>query len=161
MATPLIYDDTVYFGSLDRNLYAMNAADGRMKWHVTGENWFWAEPVIVITTFMPAVSTATFMSLRPIPGQRWPRLDLKGPVASRPVIVDNSVIFATRKGVIYSVNTSTNQATQLADIKLEVDGPLTASEGIVYIQTQDSLYSVSMRQRRRIITDLFEKPELR
>jgi hypothetical protein len=36
------------------------------------------------------------------------------------------------------VDTAANQATKLVDLKKEVNGPLTAYNNIVYIQTQDT-----------------------
>jgi outer membrane protein assembly factor BamB len=139
MATPLVDNGVVYIGSLDRNLYAISAADGKPKWNVpvTGENWFWSEPVVWNGNIYAGCLDGKVYIVKADTGAQVATLDLKGPLASKPVIVGDSVIFATRKGVIYSINTATNQATQLADIKLEVDGPLTARQGIVYIHTQD------------------------
>ena len=41
------------------------------------------------------------------------------------------------KGVIYALDTDSNKFKQLADIEEEVYGPLSVSEGVVYIHTQD------------------------
>ena len=39
--------------------------------------------------------------------------------------------------MVYTIDTSLNELHQLADIKADVYGPLSANEGIVYIHTQD------------------------
>jgi outer membrane protein assembly factor BamB len=137
MATPLVYNGIVYFGSLDRNLYAVNAADGVLKWNITGENWFWSEPVIVNNMIYAGCLDGNVYILKADTGEKVAVINLNSGIASKPVIVDESIIFATKKGLIYSVNTVSNQAAQLADLKLEVDGPLTAYQGIIYLQTQD------------------------
>ena len=54
-----------------------------------------------------------------------------------PVVVDDSVVFASREGVVYSINTGLNSLKELVDIEEGVYGPLAAHEGIVYIHTQD------------------------
>lgn len=137
-ATPLVFDSTVYIGSLDRNLYALRAADGSLKWQFKGENWFWSEPVVVNNTIYAGCLDGKVYVLKADTGAEVATLDLKAPVASRPVIVANAVIFATRKGFVYSIDTSTNQLKQLYEFKnMEVDGPLTARENIVYIHTKD------------------------
>jgi eukaryotic-like serine/threonine-protein kinase len=135
MSTPLIYQNTVYFGSMDRNFYAINDANADVKWKIKAENWFWAEPVIVNNAIYAGSLDGNVYVIKADTGEKLTVLNLNGQVASNPVIVDSSVIFATRKGVIFSVNTVNNQATQLMDLKLEVDGPLSANAGIIYLQT--------------------------
>ena len=53
------------------------------------------------------------------------------------MLVDNSIIFATQQGKIYNLKAEGNELKQLANIEEAVYGPLYASEGIVYIHTQD------------------------
>jgi outer membrane protein assembly factor BamB len=143
MATPLVDNGVVYFGSLDRNFYAVNAADGSLRWKITAENWFWSEPVIVNDTIYAGCLDGKVYALRAANGATV-IIDLKQQISSRPVVIGSSIIFVTRKGVVYSIDTASNQARQLADLKLEVDGPLTAYQDIIYIHTQDiSLHRVN------------------
>jgi outer membrane protein assembly factor BamB len=137
VATPLVADGTVYIGSLDRNLYALNASDGGLKWQFSGRNWFWAEPVLYNDMIYTGCLDSHIYVIRAATGQEVTEFDLGYPISSRPVVVDGSVIFATRKGVVYSISTDTNQIKELADIKTEVNGPLTAYNGIIYIHGQD------------------------
>lgn len=137
IATPLVYNDVVYIGSFDRNLYALNAFDGSLKWKFTGENWFWAEPVVLNDVIYAPCLDGNVYALKAANGAKITEYDLDSPVSSRPAIVNGSIIFTTRKGVIYSLDAGANAIGQLADFEQDVDGPLTAYEGIVYIHTQD------------------------
>ena len=63
--------------------------------------------------------------------------EIGSPVSSSPVIINSSIILASRDGVVYTIDTSRNELKQLAEIEEEIYGPLCASEGVVYIHTQD------------------------
>ena len=144
-ATPLVYDNTVYIGSFDKHLYAINAASGSLKWKFMGENWFWAKPVAYGDTIYAGCLDGKVYALKIDSGGNVAEFDLESPVSSSPVVVDSSIIFASRKGVVYILDTGSNELKQLADIEEEVLGPLCASEGIVYLHTQDlSLYRVNV-----------------
>jgi outer membrane protein assembly factor BamB len=136
-STPLVYEDTVYIGSFDRYLYAVNAADGSLRWKFMGENWFWAKPIVYGGTIYAGCLDGRVYALRANTGDKVTEFDLGSPVSSSPVILDSSIIFASRKGVIYTIDAGLNKLKQLASIGAEVYGPLCASEGIVYIHTQD------------------------
>ncbi|MFC1955603.1 PQQ-binding-like beta-propeller repeat protein [Chloroflexota bacterium] len=136
-STPLIYDNTVYFGSFDRHLYAVDAATGNLKWKFMGDNWFWAKPVIYDDIIYAACLDGKVYALKSDSGDKIAEFDLGSPVSSSPVVVDDSIIFASQKGVIYALDTGSKQLKRLNDIEENVYGPLSASEGIVYIHTQD------------------------
>ncbi len=136
-ATPLVYDNTVYIGSFDRYLYAVDATDGSLRWKFMSENWFWAEPVVYDNTVYAGSLDGKVYALQANSGDKVAEFNLESPVSSSPVIVDSAIIFASREGAIYNLNTGSNELRQLADIEEEVYGPLSASEGVVYIHTQD------------------------
>jgi outer membrane protein assembly factor BamB len=137
VATPLVADGTVYVGSLDRNLYVLNASDGGFKWKFTARNQFWAAPVLYNDMIYAGCLDSRIYIIRADNGEKVAEFDLGNQVSAQPVVVGSSIIFATRKGAVYSVDTDTNQIRELANIKSEVNGPLTAYNGIIYLHTQD------------------------
>jgi outer membrane protein assembly factor BamB len=137
-AIPLVYNNTVYIGSFDRYLYAVSADNGNLKWKFMGGNWFWAEPVAYDGNIYAGCLDGKVYVLDAETGDEIiDAFDLGSPVSSSPVVVDGSVIFASQKGVIYAINTSSNEIRQLADVGKNVYGPLLANEGVVYVHTQD------------------------
>ena len=139
-ATPLVMDGTVYVGSHDRYLYALNAADGVLKWKFKGENWFWAKPVLYEGKIYAGCLDGKVYILDAASGNKLNEFNLEGPLAADPVIYENNVIFCTREGTVYSINTVQNSSRQLAVLDegdVKVNGPLTISDGIVYIHAQD------------------------
>ncbi len=144
IATPLVYNGMVYIGSFDRHLYAIDAATGKQIWQFPTDedenkpdNWFWATPVVYDNTIYAACLDDRVYALQADTGDKVAEFELDSPVSSSPVVVDNSIILASRKGVIYAIDTGRHELKQLAKIEEEIYGPLCASEGVVYIHTQD------------------------
>lgn len=137
MATPLVENGAVYIGSFDRNFYALNAADGNLKWQSPGGNWFWARPVIVNGSLYAGCLDGNIYVLNPGSGAEITRFDAGSGISSDPVIIDSNVIFAARSGEIYSVDTASNQSKLLINLDSDVDGPLTADAGIIYVHLHD------------------------
>ena len=138
VATPLVDNGIIYVGSFDKNLYALNAADGGIKWQFTAESWFWAEPVIYNGNLYAACLDGNVYVLQAATGKLVTQVELDSPVSSRPVIVDDDVIVASREGIVYTINTRSYGLNQLAAFEdEEINGPLTAYEGIIYIQGQE------------------------
>ncbi len=145
VATPLVYNGMVYIGSFDRHLYAVDATTGKQIWQFPAtdedenkpENWFWASPVIYDNTIYAGCLDGKVYALKADTGAMVAEFDLKSSVASSPGVVNSSVIFASREGVVYAIDTGLNELKQLAVIEEEIFGPLCVNEGIVYIHTQD------------------------
>ena len=147
-STPLVYNNTVYFSSFDRYLYAVDAADGSLKWksEVEAGKWFWAKPVIYNNIIYAPCLDGKVYILDAESGREFiEAIDLGNPVNSSPVLVDGSIIIASGEGRIYSLDTANNQLKPLADVKEKVDAPLSASDGVVYVHTQEqgTLYALN------------------
>ena len=145
-STPLVYNNTVYIGSFDRHLYAIDATSGKQIWQFPAEdeaenkpgNWFWAKPVAYNNVIYAACLDGKVYILDAESGYEVAdAVDLGSPISSSPVLVNSSIIFASQQGVIYALNTGSNELKRLAELEQDIYGPLYASEGIVYIHTQD------------------------
>ena len=148
VATPLVYKNTVYFGSVDRHMYAVNADNGTLKWRSALEagNWFWARPVVANGTIYAGNLDGKVYALNAETGDVVTDFDLGSSVASSPVLVDNSVIVATKEGRLFSIDAGSNRIRQLADVaaltdkELDIHSPLSAEQGKVYVHAQTEKY---------------------
>lgn len=137
-STPLIYNNTVYVGSLDKYLYAVDAGDGSQRWKFEGEKWFWARPVAYNNViYAPCLDGKVYFLDAESGREVAEAVDLQSSISSSPVLVDDKVIVASQQGVIYALDTASHKGRQLADIEKEIYSPLCASDGVVYIHTQD------------------------
>jgi outer membrane protein assembly factor BamB len=138
VSTPLIYDGTIYFGSLDKNMYAVGTENGSLKWKFAGQNWFWAMPVMYDGYIYAGCMDDSVYILDARTGNKVNEIDLGSPLPSSPVVIGDSVIFASKEGVVFSINTVSGSLTTLSEIEeQEINGPLTGHEDIVYVHTQD------------------------
>jgi outer membrane protein assembly factor BamB len=70
-------------------------------------------------------------------GSEITNFDVENGISADPVMVNGNIIFATRKGGLYSVATGSNQISLLINLDDEIYGPLTAVGEVVYIHLQD------------------------
>ena len=136
IAQPLIIDGTIYIGSLDRNFYALDT-NGALKWKFTGENWFWAKAIILEGKIYAGCLDGKVYVLDPATGNLLNKYDLEDPLAASPVIHGDNIIFATREGTLYSIDTIRNEKKLLAVLDTKINGPLAINDGIIYAHTQE------------------------
>ncbi len=46
LSSPAVFEDVVYFGSRDNNIYALNARTGALLWQYAADNWVDASPTV-------------------------------------------------------------------------------------------------------------------
>ena len=162
-SSPLVYNNTVYIGSFDRYVYAVDATDGSLRWRSEAEagNWFWAKPIVYNNViYAPCLDGKVYILDAEDGHEVADAIDLGSPINASPVLVNGSVIFASQEGVIYALNTDNNELRLLADIEGEVYSPLCASEGVVYIHTQDlTLHRVDANTGAELMAISLEKPK--
>jgi outer membrane protein assembly factor BamB len=159
-ATPLVDNGIVYIGSFDRHLYAVDTSTGKQIWQFPNDedenkpgNWFWSQPVVWNGIIYAGCLDGSVYALNTDTGVEVARFDLGNAVSSQPVIVDSSVIFVNRKGVVYSINTGTSGIRQLADLEKTINGPLATNGEIVYIHTEENIL-----QRINVVTGALLSP---
>lgn len=153
ITTPLVYNNMVYIGSFDRHLYAIDAKTGELVWQFpdTGEaetrpgKWFWASPVVYNDTIYAPNMDGWVYILDAESGAMINALDLGSPISSSPTVVNDKVIMATEEGKVFSIDTSNNQSLELRDLEVKILAPLVASDGIIYVHTQEdeALYALN------------------
>ena len=147
VSTPLIYSGNVYIGSFDRYFYAIGATDGNPKWKFKGQNWFWAQAVAHNNViYAPCLDGKVYVLDAENGREVVSAIDLKSPVSSSPVLINDLLIVASEEGKVYSLDTADNQIKQLADLGAKVYAPLSSSGTVVYVHTEeDTLYSVDVQ----------------
>ena len=112
-ASPLIYEDVVYVGSLDSSFYALNAESGKEVWHFKSSNQIRSSATINNNTIL-FESGNTLYALN-LNGKLIWTFDLfKDSIQneidpwdfhhSSPVIFNNTVYIGTEDGLLYGIN---------------------------------------------------------
>ncbi len=151
VTTPVVDGNTVYIGSFDRYLYALDTATGSLKWKFIAGNWFWAKPVVYNGVIYASNLDGKLYVLKADTGEKVTEFDLNSPITlNKPIssslaLVGNSVVVATEAGIVYVVDTATNEIKELDSLGEKVYASLSAGQGRVFIHTaQDALYAIDV-----------------
>ena len=110
VGTPAVSEGIVVFGSADRNIYGLNAADGSLRWKVEA-----AEPVLGAVTIHEGIayvgaSDKTFRAIDIQTGKVvWSYNQVKGYIETKPLVVDDKVIFSAWDNTLYALETATGK----------------------------------------------------
>jgi len=106
-STPALSDDmsTVYVGSWDSNLYALNAQDGTILWKAPTRDVIYASPAVAADgTVYVGSSDGSFYAFSPQGVLLW-TFDLLDPVRSSPAVAgDGTLFFGAGDGSLYAIN---------------------------------------------------------
>jgi outer membrane protein assembly factor BamB len=154
ITTPLVYNNIVYIGSFDRHLYAVDADTGELVWsfpdtdeaETSPGKWFWASPVVDNNTIYAPNMDGNVYILDAESGAMINALDLGSPISSSPTVANDRVIVATEEGKVYSIAADGSQSEELRDLGVRILAPLAASDGILYVHTQEeeTLYALDV-----------------
>jgi outer membrane protein assembly factor BamB len=136
-STPLVANGTIYIGTLDRYFYAIDAANGTEKWKFQAEKWFWTRAVVFENTVYVGCFDNKAYAFNAASGEKIAEFDLESPVRSWPVVDGDRVLIATEAGKIYAIDTVNNQVGLFADLAETIYAPLSISEGVLYVYTQE------------------------
>ena len=110
VGTPAVSEGIVVFGSADRNIYGLNAADGSLRWKVEA-----AEPVLGAVTIHEGIAYvgASDKTVRAIDIQTgkvvWSYEQVKGYIETKPLVVDDKVIFSAWDNTLYALEKATGK----------------------------------------------------
>ena len=110
VGTPAVSGGIVVFGSADRNIYGLNAADGSLRWKVEA-----AEPVLGAVTIHEGIayvgaSDKTFRAIDIQTGKVvWSYDQVKGYIETKPLVVDDKVIFSAWDNTLYALEKATGK----------------------------------------------------
>jgi len=148
----LVFEETVYFGSFDRNFYAINLSDGSLKWQFTAQGWFWAAPLEYNGEIYAPCLDKNLYVLDAGQGAEIEKYEMSGQLVSSPVLLDNMIVVATKEGKLHIINGDSRDIRLLTDLALSVSAPLAASEGIIYVHTQEkeTIYAIDIETRMEV-----------
>ena len=110
VGTPAVSQGIVVFGSADRTIYGLNAADGSLRWKVNA-----AEPVLGAVTIHEGIayvgaSDKTFRAIEIQTGKVvWSYDQVKGYIETKPLVVDDKVIFSAWDNTLYALEKATGK----------------------------------------------------
>ncbi len=157
-SSPAVHENTVYFGSDDGYLYAVEAGTGQLKWRVETGDKVRVRPAVVDGTIYFASDDGYLYALEAEAGQEQWRLDIGNAavqrlppandynwdyLASSPAVSDDMIYIGSADGFLYAVNAQTGQPAWRFQTGDRVRSSPTVASGMVYVGSWDGfIYGV-------------------
>jgi outer membrane protein assembly factor BamB len=138
--------DTLYVGTFDNSLYALNAADGKEKWRVEAANWFWAAPLVADGIVYAASLDKRVYAYDASSGRELWRFDSVSPIPSRPVYVSGLLVGVSDTGEIFILDAKTGNLKNTINLESPVIAPLFVEDNTVYVHAKSRhVYAVDVQ----------------
>ncbi len=132
-SSPTVVNGTVYFGSQDYHLYALDAETGEEKWNFKAGSWVESSPAVSGGVVYVGSNDGYLYALDSDSGEKIWSFKTKYPVRSSPAVAGGVVYFGSDDYYLYALD-----ATDGAELwRFDTDSPAVSSpavyKGIVYI----------------------------
>ena len=137
-------DGSLYFGSFDNKLYAVNR-DGSQKWSFSTGNVIWSSPAIAKDgTIYFGSEDNSFYALNPNGTKKW-AFATGGPISSSPTVSgDGTVYFGSWDNSLYALTSSGTKKWSYTTGNLIGSSPAIGADGTIYVGASDAnLYAIN------------------
>jgi eukaryotic-like serine/threonine-protein kinase len=147
LSSPSVWNGTVYFGSGDGNVYAVEAGTGALKWKFHTGDVVHSSPAIAGGTVFIGSWDSYFYALDAATGkEKWrfktgedPKIHNQQGIQASAAVADGTVYFGCRDSNFYAVDAATGKQKWVFPNKGSwVIGSAAVSDGKVYFATSDS-----------------------
>jgi outer membrane protein assembly factor BamB len=169
LSSPTVVDGTVYFGSGDGFVYALDAATGLQKWKFHTGDVVHSSPAVMDSVVYIGSWDTYFYAIEAATGkQKWrfrtgddPTFHNQIGIQSSPLVANGTVYFGCRDSHLYAVNAQTGEQKWAFNTKGSwVIGSPALKDGRLYFTTSDSglFHAVDAETGREIYTLSFLWP---
>lgn len=147
LSSPTVTEETVYFGSGDSNVYALNGTTGELKWKFQTGDVVHSSPAVANGIVYAGSWDTYFYALDATTGkEKWrfktgddPDIHNQIGIQSSPMVVDGVVYFGCRDSNLYALDAQTGEKRWAFNNKGSwVIGSPVAKGGKLYFATSDS-----------------------
>jgi outer membrane protein assembly factor BamB len=143
--SPAVVDGTVYVGSYDNSLYAVDAATGNQQWQFDTDGNVRSSPAVVNGTVYVGSDDESLYAVDAATGNQQWQFDTDGRVESSPAVVDGTVYVGSYDNSLYAVDVATGEQQWQFNTSAPVESSPAVADGTVYVGSNDNnLYAVDV-----------------
>ncbi|MFC2020230.1 PQQ-binding-like beta-propeller repeat protein [Chloroflexota bacterium] len=142
-SSPAVADGTVYVGSQDYKLYALNADTGAKNWEYMTGSWVESSPAVVDGKVYFGSNDSLLYVLDAQSGEKIWDFKTRFPVRAAPAIAGGTVYFGSDDYYLYAVDEATGKKLWTFNTGSPAGSSPTVSNGIVYVGSADG-YSYAL-----------------
>jgi len=132
-SSPAVVDGTVYVGSQDSKLYALDAATGAKRWEYKTGSWVESSPAVVNGVVYFGSNDGRLYALDAQSGEKLWDFRAKYFIKSSPAVADGVVYFGAGDYYVYALDAVKGEKLWDFEAKGVVSSSPTVANGIVYI----------------------------
>jgi outer membrane protein assembly factor BamB len=162
-SSPILYENKIYFGSDDSNVYCLDADTGEKIWNFTAKNLIQSTPTIVDERLYIGSNDYSVYCLNPQNGALIWQHKTQGPILSSPLVVNNTVYVGSYDNNVYAINALNGSRLWNFTTGHEIWASPAYADDCIYIGSLDgNMYSLwanngTKRWNFSSITDTWEK----
>ncbi len=152
VSTPVVADGLVFFGSFDKNLYALDASSGQIRWKYETGGAVVTSPAVSNGVVYFGSADGSFYALDANTGKKkWSFQAAASPnkietaIQSSPVINDGIVYFGNNEGRMFALDADKGTKIWEFTTNFKIDESPAISDGMVYFPSNMVLYSIDAK----------------
>lgn len=138
-SSPAVVDGTVYVGSRDYHLYALDAATGELKWSFLGGSWFDSSPVVSGGVVYCGCNDGYLYAIDAKTGNKIWQFSAKYGWRSSPAIADGIIYIGNDDSNLYAVDARTGKGIWRHSTGDMITSSPAVSNGVVIVGSSDGL----------------------
>lgn len=148
-SSPAVIDGTVYIGSRDGNVYALDEETGQLKWKFKTGSWVDSSPAVADGVVYVGSNDGKLYALDAATGQQLWAYNAEYPVRSSPAIADGIIYVGADDYGVHAVDAETGARVWRYETNNLVASSPVVSHGLVIVGSVDgSLYSINAKNGR-------------
>jgi len=147
-SSPTIVDQTVFFGSRDEKLYAIDSTDGTEVWAFSTDGPVVSSPAVVDGTVYVGSRDENLYAVDANDGTEVWSFETDGPIVSSPTAIDGTVFFGSDDGNVYALDAADGTEIWRVETGDNVFSSPTVVDGTVFVgnraveAVEESLYAL-------------------
>ena len=140
--SPSVHDGTVYAGSLDWHVYAIDAATGEEKWRFKTKGAVWGSPAASEGAVYFGSDDLNVYAVDAATGEEKWKFRSQWPLKASPVVFEDTVIF--QRGYVHGLDAATGEEKWRTDIipqRSSAQPVVSGGNGLVYLTGWGDVYA--------------------
>jgi eukaryotic-like serine/threonine-protein kinase len=134
-ASPVVAGGTVYIGSRDHNLYAIDIASGAVRWKFEAGSWIESSPAVVNNVVYVGSNDGKLYALNAVSGKKLWDYSSRFVIRSSPAVADGIVYFSSNDYCIHALDAATGKMLWNVNTGTDVQSSPVVDAGILYTGT--------------------------
>ncbi|TKX74224.1 pyrrolo-quinoline quinone [Halorubrum sp. GN11_10-6_MGM] len=109
-SSPTVVNGTLFVGSTDGTVYALEAETGRERWQFTTDDTVVSSPTVVDKTVFVGSDDGNVYALNAASGERQWHFETGESVQSSPTVADQTVFVKSNDGIVYALNATSGES---------------------------------------------------